>query len=399
MITLTRKIQFIAIPTLLISAAWLSAGPLNPPAGPITSTGKTLTEVEPRVAINSTNTPGDADSLFKITQPGSYYLTANITGVVGKHGIEIAASGVTLDLNGLSLQGVAGSLDGISVTVSNASGIAISNGTIRAWGGDGVDLRTVVTNATRVERVSSITNAGTGIGTYNNATIIDCNAFNNSGSGFVLERHCTITSCTAGTNSLQGISANRGCTITNCTASNNLQNGILASTGCAITNCTAYANTLNGIVGSHECVLTSCVAAANGADGLSAGGDALISGCVATENGGDGIEVGVSCTVRGNHAGSNGSILADSAGIHTLSTDNRIEGNICLFNLRGVSVSSAGNFIVRNNCSNNTTNWVIAANNLIGPIMDRSSFSSPAVNGNAADSTLITSDPHANFTY
>jgi len=71
-------------------SAW--AGPLDPPAGPVTSTYKTLTEVEPRTAINTTNTPGDADSLFKITQPGSYYLTGNITGVAAKHGIEIAVA-------------------------------------------------------------------------------------------------------------------------------------------------------------------------------------------------------------------------------------------------------------------------------------------------------------------
>ena len=50
-------------------AAISIAGPLDPPAGPITATYKTLAEVEPRTAINATHTPGDADSIFKITQP------------------------------------------------------------------------------------------------------------------------------------------------------------------------------------------------------------------------------------------------------------------------------------------------------------------------------------------
>ncbi|HYD01267.1 MAG TPA: hypothetical protein VEB22_08580, partial [Phycisphaerales bacterium] len=90
-----------------------SAGPLNPPTGAIVSSGKTLAEVEPRMAVNAANTPGDADSLFRITQPGSYYLTANVAGVPAKHGIEIAVGGVTLDLNGFELTGVAGSLDGV----------------------------------------------------------------------------------------------------------------------------------------------------------------------------------------------------------------------------------------------------------------------------------------------
>src|SRR3990170_4156468 len=130
--------------TLLIAVGFFaSAGSLTPPAGPITSTMKTLTEVEPRIAINATNTPGDADSLFKITQPGSYFLTGNITGLIGKHGVEIAASGITLDLNGFDLVGVAGSLDGVSVTVGSLTNIAVVHGSVRSWGGEGVDLGTV----------------------------------------------------------------------------------------------------------------------------------------------------------------------------------------------------------------------------------------------------------------
>ena len=82
-------------------SATLLAGPLDPPAGPIAPTYKTLTEVEPRTAINASNTPGDIDSLFKITQPGSYYLTGNIQSVVGTHAIEICNDNVTMDCNGL----------------------------------------------------------------------------------------------------------------------------------------------------------------------------------------------------------------------------------------------------------------------------------------------------------
>src|SRR5262245_50105057 len=79
------------------------AGPLNPPVGPVTSTYKTLSDVEPRTAINATNTPGDATCLFRITTPGSYYLTGNVTGVPGKAIITVANAGqvgVTIDLNG-----------------------------------------------------------------------------------------------------------------------------------------------------------------------------------------------------------------------------------------------------------------------------------------------------------
>ena len=63
---------------LITAAGLVVAGPLTPPAGPVASTYKTLSEVEPRIAINAANTPGNAANLFIINQPGSYYLTGNI---------------------------------------------------------------------------------------------------------------------------------------------------------------------------------------------------------------------------------------------------------------------------------------------------------------------------------
>src|ERR1041385_1287872 len=83
--------------TVVGIAAWTAAGPINPPAGPVASSYKTLTEVEPRVVVNATNTPGDANSVYRITASGSYYLDQNLTCVSGKHGIKIDAENVTLD--------------------------------------------------------------------------------------------------------------------------------------------------------------------------------------------------------------------------------------------------------------------------------------------------------------
>lgn len=41
-----------------LAATTASAGPLNPPAGPITSTYKTPDQVEPRIPVSSQTTPG-----------------------------------------------------------------------------------------------------------------------------------------------------------------------------------------------------------------------------------------------------------------------------------------------------------------------------------------------------
>ncbi len=98
---------------------------------------KPLDQVEPRVPISAETTPGDFDSLFKITWPGTYFLTGNITGVAGKSGIEVAADDVTIDLAGFELIGVIGSLDGIHV--QPVRGFTVSNGTVRDWGRIGVD--------------------------------------------------------------------------------------------------------------------------------------------------------------------------------------------------------------------------------------------------------------------
>lgn len=162
----------------------VSAGDLAPPVGPVAPTMKTLQQVEPRIPINSTNTPGDAGSLFKITQPGSYYLTGNITGEAGKHGIEIAAIGVTIDLMGFVLLGVPGSLNGI-----HSPGFILTtvrNGHVYTWGGDGVRL---AGNSVVVEGINAVTNGGWGI--FLNVSF--------PGS--------RISGCCAGQNTLGGISA------------------------------------------------------------------------------------------------------------------------------------------------------------------------------------------------
>jgi len=370
----------IAALALLGAAAMVTiAGPLDPPAGPVTSTYKTLTEVEPRIAINATNTPGDADSLFKITQPGSYYLTGNITGVVGKRGIEIAASGVTLDLMGFDLVGIPGmgAFDGVSATVNSLTNITIRNGSVRNWGDEGVDL---------------------GSNFADNSAVIDVRASGNIGNGITISTGCTITGCTASSNTGSGISTSNGCTITGCAAPFNSGMGISIGGGCTITGCSAYLNNGSGISTGSGCTITGCSAYSNFGDGISANSTTTISNCTARINTLDGIRVFSDCLILANMCSANGN-GGDGAGIHATGSDNRIEGNNCVDADRGIDVDVAGNIIIKNTCSGNTLDWVIVANNVVGPILDRRAPVSAAINGFSAPDSTGSTHPNANFSY
>lgn len=111
------------------------AGDLNPPAGPVSPTAKPLSEVEPRLAVSAESTPGDADNVFIITQPGSYYLAGDVDAGIGQNGIFIGSSDVTLDLNGFTLSGQGA---GKAVVVDGQS-VWIRNGAINGWGEGGIE--------------------------------------------------------------------------------------------------------------------------------------------------------------------------------------------------------------------------------------------------------------------
>src|SRR5437763_17142530 len=73
----------------------MAQGSLNPPPGAPAPSMKTLDQVEARIPVDASHTPGNATNAFTINQPGSYYLTGNI--VVGaNNAITITTNGVTL---------------------------------------------------------------------------------------------------------------------------------------------------------------------------------------------------------------------------------------------------------------------------------------------------------------
>ncbi len=346
----------LAFALFVFIAASAGAGPITPPPGPVTGTHKALSEVEPRIAINAINTPGDADSLFNITQPGSYYLTGNITGEIGKHGIEIAVSGVSIDLCGFDLSGVPGmgSFDGIRAAGVDLRNITIRGGSVRNWGDDGIEVGGAVVSNGRAEGLDVSGNARFGLV---------------AGDGFV------VLGCTARSNGSAGISTGTGSVVSACTSSSNGGNGISAGSACNI---------------SH------CAAAFNAGEGFSCLDGCLIVDCTASFNSSNGIRVFSDSTVRGNTCDSNGFSTSDGAGIFVLGGNCRIDANNCTDSDRGIDVNVGGNFITRNTCSGNTNNWDVVAGNVILVVSASTAGAFTGISGGVAPGST---DPNANFSY
>ncbi len=415
-----RATSSIAAAILLAAGALLTAGPLNPPAGPVAGTYKTLPEGEPRPAINATNTPGSATGLFRITQSGSYYLTGNITGVLGKSGIEIASDGVTIDLCGFSLIGGGGSTDGIATAVGSLTDIAITNGSIRGWTGDGIDLATNFSTNTRICDVQTAGNGGVGIKVANNyivercgcrlngggglstaalGIVRECQAVNNSTVGMVVGQGATVAGCFSGFNLgvTDAIRTGGYCTIRNCTVDNSPGNGLVVGdvstvTGCAITGCNQV-----GLQAGQGCTVVHCSVNFSQTINLTAATGSTVSDCTVQFGNLGGIECSSQCVVRNNLCSQNANGSGTGFNIHASGADNRIESNNCTQAGRGIKVDVAGNVIVRNTCSGNANNFDIAAGNVVLAVF--ASTNPAAILGGAGGVAPGSTDPSANFSF
>ncbi len=448
MCAFTIKTCALAFGAVCAIAAVCLSGDLTPPPGPVAPTMKTLVEVEPRIIVNGVNTPGDADSMFQITAPGSYYLIGNITGVFGLAGIEIDSDGVTLDLMGFHMNGVAGSLAGVSVPVPHEN-ICIRNGSLCGWGDEGVgaflatnselhDLRAcgnglsglVVGPGSTVRDCTGESNGGSGVFAGTHSTVRGCVGRMNATYGVAATSVATVSVCAAYQNGDSGIAAGFGSTISFCVAEQNggfapvsrseklrveavaqrdllleslgrgrdgkrgvapFDAGILGGGGSTITGCSAVRNTGNGIemAGTGGTIISS-TSTLNTDNGIFAGFGTHVLDCKAHLNIDDGIEVGTQCVVARNFCSGNdddGDFVG--AGIHAALDANHIEGNNVTDNAVGVLVDIGGNLIMQNRATLNPGGgYVIAVGNAAAPIV-------PVVGVDP----FIGVDPNANLDY
>lgn len=175
-------------------------------------------------------------------------------------------------------------------------------------------------------------------------------------------------------------------------ATNSLVQGLRISNNTAMS---AFLNTAGLCIGSGSTVKDCFVAQNPNCHGIAAGRACLVTGCVVSGNSAAGIRAGDNCYIISNVSDSNGSGI-------TMGSGNRIESNNCTSNNgAGVLVPSGAtnNVVARNSARNNFPNYNIATGNRYGTIANLTPGGTGAAFGDAAPTTIITSDPWANFAY
>ena len=261
------------------------------PPGPPGPTMKTLVQVEPGTPISSIP--------FTIDQAGFYYLTDNQTGINGSHGILINSSNVLLDLHGFSLQGVSGSLDGISITAE--SNVTVLNGSISGWGGNGISG---IAPYSRFENLQTVDNALAGfVGEGTGSLFQNCVSRQNSSGFYLSGALCVLDKCSAVANGGVGFEPFPDANFTSCAAIKNVSHGFSLLGGGAIVDKSFSANNLERGFRGFDVTFTGSVARDNGSTGILAN-QGTVRDCRAYRNAGNGIDCARSvvsnCTAREN---------------------------------------------------------------------------------------------------
>jgi parallel beta-helix repeat protein len=326
---------------------------------------KTLNQIEPRTPISAVP--------YTIWNPGSYYLTTNLT--CNTHGVIIMTDNVTVDLMGFTLSGDRNSSDyGIflaGATNSTIRQVFVHNGIVRNFGRG---LYAAYAQNSRFEQLLFADNFLYGIyldgssGRCDGNTIANCTVSGTSGRGIYLDGkpgQCdgnTIADCTVRGNLGHGIeldgSTGRcdGNTIIRCAVSSNSDVGIV----------------LQGSV-SGQCdgnTIANCTVHGNGSSGIYLAGST--GQC-------EGNRV-VGCTIQKNT--NRGISLYYAYG-------NRLEGNYISGQTGTTSYgiycdTTTKNLIVRNVCVGQTNNFRMVSSDTYGPIVTNSG-------------ALSGTDPWANF--
>ncbi|MBX9737119.1 MAG: right-handed parallel beta-helix repeat-containing protein, partial [Phycisphaerales bacterium] len=189
------------------------------------------------------------------------------------------------------LIGIAGSLDGVSVTATGLGNIAVLNGSVRNWGGAGIQLGSPVTTSCRIAGIRSVGN-GLGVRCGDYSAVADCVLNDNTGIGLLVGNSSTVTNCITNSNTGSGLGTGFCAAVTNCTANDNGGFGVSTGTGSTISNTIARNNATGGLAITQNSTVIGCTIVANNTVGIRSTSDGTILNCTISSTlggGGSGV--------------------------------------------------------------------------------------------------------------
>ena len=352
---MNTRMTLVLASVLTGASCLVAAGPVEPPAGPVGPTMKTLDEIEPAIPIGPDTTPGDEDSMYKITSSGRYYLTGNIIATeAGKRVIEVQAS-ASIDLNGYVIKAANHDV-GTLIWSNGLSKQRVHNGIIEPGaGGGGIDFGT---SYFCVFEDLYINYGQFGIKTGRNAIVRNCRIRRSLERGIVAGNNAIIDSCTVWDSPYDGsigIYCEDSALVTNCTVDRYDLAGIRVGDAGRIVDSTVRECRFAGIIANEDNRISGTTVTLNRGYGMYTFAGCQIEDCIVSLNESHGLLIDSASVVRRNTIRSNGTAQGD--GIRTRLGANRIEDNLIVDNTGyGIYMGGVDSLIVRNVMSNNGIN-------------------------------------------
>lgn len=301
---------------------------------------------------------------FRITLPGQYCLTINVSVPAGSNGIVIDSNNVSINLNGKCIQGQTGSLHGISVTGNNRSNISIRNGFIANMGLNAIQF---VSSGEQIllENLKFCRNSiGFNLAGLRDFVIRDCLITFHRNQGMFLNIFGTtpmqngiISNCLTAFNSSHGVQITQGNNLvfSNIVSFNNTNpgSGFLETNGNRITfeSCQANNNAVNGFLSSGiSNSFAQCIANNNNGVGFLVRGNRLtMNDMQAKGNTTDGFRLtGNNCTISNATSQNNTNIGFNISGNqHSYENCNAESNSI------GFAINNANHCILNNQAKAN----------------------------------------------
>ena len=329
----------------LTTSFTLAQGPLMPPPGVPAPSMKTLDQIEARTPIPKSPAVPIAGPHFTISQPGSYYLTGNITVSTGD-AIVIVSDDVSLDLNGFTVRSTLDGVDiGAGVRVSGQrSHLSVRNGFV-------VSGSIVPDNVAAIEGMGFVVGIGPlieGTDRVTQLTVTDVQVRGIASIGINAQGESILTRCSAVNCAEIGIIGNilRDCTAT--------QAGIAGIFAINAMNCRGASLSGIGLVASENA--TNCHGSSVSSIGLQSYANASQCTGTSTANIGLFVQDNASDCIGTSDGASGWGLFCGGNATNCRGTGSNTTGLYCQYNATNCTGRATGTGEFGLDCQGNATN-------------------------------------------